>query len=163
MGIVKYDADRGFYRSYREQGLAQQDDYGTTLELARAALGNDIQKRDRLRAVIQDLEDEWRGNSESQKRIQFLTIYGHLLNEVFPNVIVQVLDEDVRINSRFRTLIEESYRGDYEAVVSDLSLNESELQRQMDELGAHLGDFTHPISYRDSECRSQIYVLSSSS
>lgn len=159
MGIIRYDTQRGFYRSFRERALGRYDTYGPTLELARLSVSRDRALRDRLRAEVQKVEDGWRACDDRTAYAQYLTLQSHLLNQVFPKTVVRVLNRDMEADSAFRILLNEAYDRNYERIARMLGYDPVQLDRVIEEWNDRLKEFATPLSYRDVYCKDSIYVM----
>lgn len=159
MGIVRYDEQRGFYRSFRERGLERGDTYGPTLELARLGISRDRALRDRLRVEVQKLKDGWSARNNRTAYEQYMTLQSYLLNKVFPKTVVRVLNKDVSADSTFRILLEEAYRRDFDKVAALCGHDTAQMDQVIEEWTERMNAFAVPLPYRDAYCKDSIYVM----
>lgn len=158
LGVVTFDR-RGFYRTYRAQGLKYTDDYGPNIEVARRRLARDRETRDGLRQAVQKIRDNWKPDGNGLVFEQYLALQSHLVNEVYPKRRVVIDGQRVNVDDLFHSLLSKAFKENFEDVQKRLGISASELD---DRIVKHLEDkdgFAKPLGYSDPHCKDDIYVM----
>ncbi len=160
LGVVKYDLNMGFQRSFRKEGRVYTDSYGTDLETARRTIAADPVVRDRLRAKIQEIHDGWRRQKDANNLFeQHLALMNHLVNKVFPETKIEIGGERYDANSSFRQLLTRAQSSQRTATLKILGASPDKLDAAVEQWERNLAAFATPLDYQDADTKDHIYTL----
>ncbi len=159
LGIVIYDDDRGFYRTYRAQGRRHEDHYGLDLEGARRTLARDQNIRDRLRQEVQNIKDNWQLNGNNLAFKQYLALRSHIMDKVYPSNKVMMRGERAKADGLFHDLLGKAFEEAFKDVRECLGISTRELDDLVEQYLNDKDNFAKRLDYRDPHCKDAIYVM----